>query len=1364
MNKGQGAMVGAIVLAGVLLRPFGTQQPESSSPQRNQPSVSGNEKLPEEGPWIASCRYWAPVREEHLEKASRKLEHQFDLKQDEVELHVKMSVRNSNPEMGCNPTQGARWGFPKDRSRLRVTSIIATVPDPVHTHQSLEFDRIVDGLLSAANDNSYESSYFWLPWHHRGEALRTSEETGEMEPGHDAERERQPGLLILKRVAVQGLDEERNPFKTKPAPPNLYDNYYDVIYVFLVAESPVLGVDGFQLRKALTYGTEVNSELSNKPLQTLFPSATNVNHIIGPIFTGSAASMAAALEADLDSRNDTTRFQLAGTTITGISEELLNGKGGKRVTYYGFQADSHHAKDALLRTIFKAHYHLDELALLAEDNTALGAASSESAFDKGSIIPILTSVGLTVEEAKEEAERRPLTIHFPRELSLLRNAHGETSLGATTSQEGTPSPYLHLSLKDTSTEDGVPHFSRENAPLSQEAQLMAIARQIQKKRIRFALIVSSDPLDQIFLAEFLHRACPDVRMLFDNGDLLMERDVDNIPFVGTLSFSPYPLIGLTTTSRAYPDSFAEAYHNAAVYTFWDMSEKKPSQLKQTDGRLPQPGPGNDKSSQQKPGIDAPSGPVLADYKWPFGKIEGKTIPSSYPPLWITVSGLDGYYPVSIIDQCSSDNAHLLPDVYSDMPAPQQCEQSTDLRKAAAYDPNALRNIPAIHPSLLWEWLCVLAAILCVTHIIGICLAHYWSPLLRDLAVGRNDNPRRRSTYMVIAATVLWCVVFVTAAPALALSLNAKVTPATDVLIWIALATGAFGVLITVVSCRGSVLWTSPSRCNPEERSLLKNKLRWLEGNVYFLTNALTLTAGVAVTMLWWRCCTANHNLNIAGLCFSYRSIYTGNGVAPLVPALLLLLGWYVWAVSQTLRLRFSENNRSELPYRLNDPIQNHYFVSSQDLGGNAPEAATCTRGLEDKDDSGQPEELGSGLTHDGFLFKNITCLMIVRNVMLRYLPQRRRLIGIGLILCFVVLAGLLTIFSPIRSIDRLVRDQADLPAGAYDTLMGGLFWPLLAVAVCGWLRLVLIWRALQHELLERLEGLPIRIAFNRIRPVRWMTLLRQGGIQDRQRHLYRSLESIRRILAHEDSRTLLTETQLAEMQNRLREAERLMMEVQGESHAWRGNGQGFRLIRSVEVEFAWIGTKLLEFLLIPFWRNQQTGYVESEELDHRLAMEMLEETMAHTKRIDEAVDRDEEVRTPKHIAQAEEFLVFRYVALIRGVLANMRYLIGFISASFVLSIIAWNSYPFQPRNELNWLFTALLAVLGGGVMWVLAQMYRDPILSRITETRPNELGMEFYFRIAMFGAVPMVTWIAYQFPDVGGLVFRAIQPALDVVR
>ncbi|WP_433966741.1 hypothetical protein [Tunturiibacter gelidiferens] len=135
------------------------------------------------------------------------------------------------------------------------------------------------------------------------------------------------------------------------------------------------------------------------------------------------------------------------------------------------------------------------------------------------------------------AAYHPIYIRFPREISLLRNAQGEKP-GKNSSSE-IPTPYLNLTLKDSSADDTMPRFSTTQTPLSQEAQLMAIAHQLQRARVEYILITASNILDELFLAQFLHRACPDARIVFYNGgDLLVERDVDNARYIGSLTISP----------------------------------------------------------------------------------------------------------------------------------------------------------------------------------------------------------------------------------------------------------------------------------------------------------------------------------------------------------------------------------------------------------------------------------------------------------------------------------------------------------------------------------------------------------------------------------------------------------------------------------------------------------------------------------------------------------------------------------------------------------------------------------------------------------------------------------------------------------
>ena len=57
------------------------------------------------------------------------------------------------------------WSIPTYTDHpTEISTIIATVPDPIHSHLALDFDRSIDMILLAAADNHYLSSDYWLPW------------------------------------------------------------------------------------------------------------------------------------------------------------------------------------------------------------------------------------------------------------------------------------------------------------------------------------------------------------------------------------------------------------------------------------------------------------------------------------------------------------------------------------------------------------------------------------------------------------------------------------------------------------------------------------------------------------------------------------------------------------------------------------------------------------------------------------------------------------------------------------------------------------------------------------------------------------------------------------------------------------------------------------------------------------------------------------------------------------------------------------------------------------------------------------------------------------------------------------------------
>jgi hypothetical protein len=90
--------------------------------------------------------------------------------------------------------------------------------------------------------------------------------------------------------------------------------------------------------------------------------------------------------------------------------------------------------------------------------------------------------------------------------------------------------------------------------------------------------------------------------------------------------------------------------------------------------------------------------------------------------------------------------------------------------------------------------------------------------------------------------------------------------------------------------------------------------------------------------------------------------------------------------------------------------------------------------------------------------------------------------------------------------------------------------------------------------------------------------------------------------------------------------------------------------------------------------------------------------------------------------------------------------------SFVLLVLALNSFSFQTPQAISRLMLVGLVVGGIVVVRTLAQIERNPIVSRISGTEEGALGKDFYLQIITYGALPVLAVIGTQFPSVARLL------------
>jgi hypothetical protein len=105
-----------------------------------------------------------------------------------------------------------------------------------------------------------------------------------------------------------------------------------------------------------------------------------------------------------------------------------------------------------------------------------------------------------------------------------------------------------------------------------------------------------------------------------------------------------------------------------------------------------------------------------------------------------------------------------------------------------------------------------------------------------------------------------------------------------------------------------------------------------------------------------------------------------------------------------------------------------------------------------------------------------------------------------------------------------------------------------------------------------------------------------------------------------------------------------------------------------------------------------------------------------------------------------------------------------IMVLLVASTVAMSTYPFDPRQALSIVLIALFLIVGVVIVKVYADMHRDATLSHVTNTKPGELGLEFWFKIVGFGFAPLAGLLTRVFPGITDFVFSWLQPGISSLK
>jgi hypothetical protein len=387
------------------------------------------------------------------------------------------------------------WCVPQ-KNPPGIQFVIATVPDPVHTHLGLLFDRSIDAIQQGATSQRYLFDRAIMPWQYF--VPQDTTETDEDRLVRKV-RESYPGLMIFRSQ-----------------PPNL------PLFVFVVGETPTAGINKQQFHRALEMIQEIREGKNDVSPPVAFDFG-----VLGPSFSGSLFSLKQILGQYLGdlppASKDAIREIPVYTTVmdAGAIQDFTN-KPLAKVRLEVFEKDGKSELDALLQFTRALNYDDEAITVLNEDDTAYG-------------------VGASLDQSQTGGKYR--TLFFPRGISQFRSAYSKDLQ----TQEQTTDPNqpqrrnLRLDLEVTgSDDDNVAPYTPAQTALTQESIMLEIVRELRYSDAKFILIRATDHLDELFLARYLGSKYPDARLAVPTPDLLFAReeggDVD-----GTLGLNTYPV-------------------------------------------------------------------------------------------------------------------------------------------------------------------------------------------------------------------------------------------------------------------------------------------------------------------------------------------------------------------------------------------------------------------------------------------------------------------------------------------------------------------------------------------------------------------------------------------------------------------------------------------------------------------------------------------------------------------------------------------------------------------------------------------------------------------------------------------------------
>jgi hypothetical protein len=389
-------------------------------------------------------------------------------------------------------------------ANYQLQFLVALVPDPLDSQSPLSFDLAMDAIQKGFGQVGYLPDRFWLPW-----KVEPPKAVGTAEPQYRTT----PGVLLFRKPA----DGESSRSSR-------------LAIVFLVGESPKIGIQKEAFRAALQMAANFQRGLSNPEVGILGPSFSGTVDSLLVVLrqwrTGELTQAKAAKSASQAASPLSIRIATGSATSSGL-EKRLQGFDFCRTVI----PDSALQGEGLRFLQEEMGWDPDQAAILSEFDTEYGQR-------------------LAGPNLSEEKSKGLFLIRFPSHISDVRNAwkqdrkdsqaeQRKVKVGNTQILAGRPA--LDLSLEDhDKAVDVIPSFSALSTP-AKDLELSNVLETISREGIRYVGVQATDLKDRLFLIEKIRQSAPDtVVFTFDNNILLAHPDY-GVVMDGVIVLSSAPL-------------------------------------------------------------------------------------------------------------------------------------------------------------------------------------------------------------------------------------------------------------------------------------------------------------------------------------------------------------------------------------------------------------------------------------------------------------------------------------------------------------------------------------------------------------------------------------------------------------------------------------------------------------------------------------------------------------------------------------------------------------------------------------------------------------------------------------------------------